>query len=227
MMKLIVKTLIFCGIAVLSAFGTNAQNKSLLNRFYIEVGPLRGYNYLLPSYREKNFTRGYANNGLGPTGLSLGIVIGNENYQGKARFIYNGADISEVDWFGFDLMVGKIRHYNAFALEANIGLGYHSFGYSRHSPYNDYISFNQIGLNAEIGAQVKTLVGGLSPYVFTSFNLKGCNIGLGVKLLLGKPGYTRKEKKRLFAEKELSFSHGLKVSLEAKSPHNSATSVSF
>ncbi|HRP90242.1 MAG TPA: hypothetical protein PKX92_09390 [Edaphocola sp.] len=195
--KRIVKTLIFCGIAVLSAFGAHAQNKNLLNRFYLEAGPLRGYNFLFPSYRDSNFTRNHASNGWAPTGFSLGLVIGNENYQGKARFFYNSSNISEIDWLELDLMVGKIINYDAFALEANVGLGFHSLSFWQNARVVK--SFDPIGLNAEVGAQVRTLVGALSPYVFSSINLKGYSIGWGIKLLLGKPGYTRNEKKRLFA----------------------------
>lgn len=185
---------------------TMAQSSTLRpNRFFIELGLLSASNsfYHYPDENDYSYD-GHGGYGIGyPTGLSLAAVVGNQKYQLKARFLGSSDDISKASWIEFGLLGGISQYYHHIILGVNVGLSYQSSNYHYVDPnagpptYFKDKTYNTIGLSTEADVAFVTPYGGIAPFFFAGLNTRSYNVGIGIKLLLGKTGYTKRQLKRL------------------------------
>lgn len=172
------------------------QEFGRVNRVYLEAGLVKGTNELFHynAYVDKDLLQKTAVPLMQPTGLCAGLVIGSRTAQVKGRLLFNSADISGVNWLEWGVMYGWITHKRNFAMDVNVGLAYQLVGlegYYKSRP--DYRNIRQVGIISEANFHLMTPYAGISPFVFINSNIKGISIGAGTKIMIGKPGYTKKE----------------------------------
>lgn len=173
-----------------------SQEFGRVNRVYLEAGFVKGTNELFHynAYVDKDLLQKTDIPLMQPTGLCAGLVIGSKTAQVKGRFLFNSADISGVNWLEWGVMYGWITHKRNFAMDVNVGLAYQLVGlegYYKSRP--GYRNIRQVGIISEANFHLMTPYVGISPFVFLNSNIKGISIGAGTKILIGKPGYTKKQ----------------------------------
>lgn len=165
------------------------------NRYYVEISPLFGVN----KYYQKKFDKNtnYPNS-VGLSGAALSFVVGGSWYQFKYRLFANSDANWPVSWLGTALLFGVVRHRQHSAFDVNVGIGYQLPGYKTttyypgRTIYSDHFD-HQLGIVTEVHYQIMTTAIGISPFLFGNFNLKAYSLGLGIGIMLGKPGYNNKE----------------------------------
>jgi len=169
------------------------------NRYYMELSPLFGVN----KYYQKKFDKNYNHpNSVGLSGATVAFVVGGSWYQFKYRLFANSDANWPVSWFGTALLFGIVRHRQHSAFDLNIGIGYQLPRYKTtevfpgRTVYNDHTD-HQLGIVTELHYQFTAKAVGISPFLFGNFNLKAYSIGLGIAIMLGKPGYSDKEWKKV------------------------------
>lgn len=189
--------LFFCLTLFLNSAYAQSKHDWRLNRYYLEIGPLAGTNkffhkkigdYPYPAYQSP-----YA-----PSGIAIAAVVGGTWFQFKGRFFYNSDQNWPVSWTGAALLFGLVKHYQHTAFDFDIGLGYQQPSYkTSHSiPGRTFYTGHkepQLGIVTELHLQFMATAVGISPFVFGNFNLKAYSMGLGVAVMLGKTGYSKKQ----------------------------------
>ncbi len=178
-----------------------SQKFGRVDRVYLEAGFVKGTNELFHYnvYVNKNSLQKTDVPLMQPTGLSAGLVIGSKTAHVKGRFLFNSGDISGVNWLEWGVMYGWITHKRSFALDVNVGLAYQLVGlegYNKYSP--GYKNIRQVGIISEANFHLMTPYAGISPFVFFNSNIKGISLGAGTKIMIGKPGYTKKNSGQIY-----------------------------
>lgn len=166
------------------------------NRYYMEISPLFGVN----KYYHKKFDENNNHpNSVGLSGAALSFVVGGSWYQLKYRLFANSDANWPVYWLGTALLFGVVRHRQHSAFDVNVGIGYQLSGYEtvmegrRGGTLFIDNTDRQLGIVTELHYQIMTTAFGISPFLFGNFNLKAYSLGLGIAIMLGKPGYNNKE----------------------------------
>ena len=173
-----------------------SQKFGRVDRVYLEAGPVKGTNVLFHYnvYVDRDLLERKDIPLMQPTGLSAGLVIGSKTAQIKGRFLFNSGDISGVNWMEWGVMYGWVTHKRNFAMDVNVGMAYQLVGlegYYKSRP--GYRNIRQVGIISEANLHFSTPYVGISPFVSLNSNIKGISIAVGTKILIGKPGYTKKE----------------------------------
>lgn len=165
------------------------------NRFYTEIG-LHGGTMALFNKKQNNNSNIYGSNqntALQPTGFVLSTVAGNKNYQLKARLCYSSPNVFSGDWLEVGALFGKVLHERNVAIDFNIGLAYQRLSYQVDLHPYTIANRSTIGFISELNLQATTPYAGIAPSVFFNINAIGLNYGFGLKLMLGKVAYTKKQ----------------------------------
>lgn len=182
-----------------------AQSKPKLdwhpNRYYVEISPLFGVNKFYHKKLEENNNTA---NGFGPSGAAIAMVVGGSWYQFKYRIFANSDSNWPVSWLGTALLFGIVKHNQHTAFAFDLGIGYQLATYRTTKVFPGRTlhidnTEHQLGIVTEAHLQVMTKAVGISPFIFGNFNLKAYCLGLGIAIMLGKPGYSHEEWKKVSA----------------------------